>query len=138
MARVKRYWIRYNKGADRLEQQITIGTLRPNGPGWVEVDIDHCCNLIDSCGEQTIEVTIAAVTAAQECTFILTIDGLNIGAGVVLSVPSTVQEIVDALNTFYTGIATFSIENETTGLVEIKVEGISQTIALDVNCVVIP
>lgn len=44
--RNKKYWIRYNPGADRLEQEITSGGKKPKGRGWAEVDVDRCCNLV--------------------------------------------------------------------------------------------
>lgn len=130
MARVKRYWIRYNKGADRLEQQITIGTLRPNGPGWVEIDIDHCCNTIFE--GQEFEETIAAVGEDEQCTFDLSINDFPIGSGILVSTPTSTADIVDQLNVFYEDVATFVLIDATT--VKVTVPGISQEVTLEVDC----
>jgi hypothetical protein len=55
MAHTRKYWIRYNKGADRLEQEITEGRFRPQGFGWKEISIDQCCFIPEAIGN-TIEV----------------------------------------------------------------------------------
>lgn len=42
----KKYFIRFNKKAGRLEQQITLTGLKPVGFGWKEVDVDECCEVL--------------------------------------------------------------------------------------------
>lgn len=110
--RNKKYWIRYNPGADRLEQEITSGGKRPKGPGWITVPVDRCC---DTLQQRVFEADVELGGGGCDCTFVLGFDlddnplGLELIIGSFVHTNTTIENAINALNSEYEGFATFEL-----------------------------
>lgn len=112
--RNKKYWVRYNPNADRLETEITTGGKKPqSGRGWMTVDIDKCCNTaeLENCGTLTFEEELSF---SEGCSNVaeLYLNGEIIGGGVeqINGNPEDEGGIIDQLNTLYEDVATFTYD----------------------------
>lgn len=111
MARIKKYWIRYNEGADRIEQTVTEARFRPQGFGWKEVTVDMCCNIpiVVGCDSESLEIQSEIVEDGDNYYIILSLNGVAIA-----TVESAVDlaDAVETINTQLAGLAVFTITED--------------------------
>jgi hypothetical protein len=109
--RNKKYWVRYNSYADRLETAITDGGKKPQGRGWISLDINKCCAEVGG------YIITEELSFSEGCsnTASLEINDLTIGDGAeqINGNPEDEGGIIDQLNDEYEGIATFTYNPDT-------------------------
>lgn len=115
----KKYFIRFNKNAGRLEQQVTMTGLKPVGIGWKEVEVDECCEFLPT--PKTVLVSYESVEGASMLVVSPSGDVASDDNSVALLPDETAHVLVDTDYHFTTGQDGVDI---TTLEVQFKLDGV--------------